>query len=224
MSLRLGATAFMGGTFDPIHNGHIRMAIESCEALGLSSLALVPAADPPHRDAPQVNAKSRLAMVVESVKDIPQLEVDGRELLRSGRSYSFDTACEFRSELGGDASLTMIMGADAFLGFMSWHRWQEFLGVLNILVLARPGWSWPEQGELATWVAKHRVGVNDLRSRPSGGLAFLSSRLLDISASDIRKRLYAGLSIDGLVPDVVRHYIAQQKLYVQAEVALKGDD
>lgn len=204
----------MGGTFDPIHNGHIRMAIESCEALGLSSITLVPAADPPHRDAPRVNATRRLAMVAESVKDIAQLEVDGRELQRSGKSYSFATACEFRTEVGIDASLTMIMGADAFLGFTSWHRWQEFLEVLNILVLARPGWAWPEQGELASWVSKCRVDVNALPGQSRGGVAFLSSRLLDISASDIRERLQAGLSIDGLVPDVVRHYIAQQKLYV----------
>lgn len=204
----------MGGTFDPIHNGHIRMAIESCDALGLSTLTLVPAADPPHRAAPDVNAVRRLAMVNESVKGIPQLEVDDRELRRSGKSYSFDTACEFRAELGSNASLTMIMGADAFLGFTSWYRWQEFLEVLNILVLARPGWSWPEQGELATWVSLYRVSVHDLMSQPSGGVAFLSTRLLDISASDIRERLQAGLSIDGLVPDVVRHYVAQQKLYV----------
>lgn len=204
----------MGGTFDPIHNGHIRMAVESCEALGLTSLTLVPAADPPHRDEPQVSAARRLAMVMESVRDIPQLKVDGRELKRSGKSYSFDTACEFRAQVGAETSLTMIMGADAFLGFTSWYRWQEFLGILNILVLARPGWAWPEQGDLATWMSKHRVQVNTLSEQTCGGVAFLSSRLLDISASDIRQRLRAGLSIDGLVPDCVRHYIAQHKLYV----------
>ena len=214
MSLNLAAKAFMGGTFDPIHNGHIRMAIESCEALGLSSLTLVPAADPPHRDAPQVKAAGRLAMVDEALKNISQLEVDGRELLRSGKSYSFDTACEFRAEVGAEASLTMIMGADAFLGFTSWHRWQEFLEIVNILVLARPGWAWPERGELASWVSKHRVAVNAVPNKSRGGVAFLSSRLLDISASDIRQRVKCGLSIDGLVPDVVRHYIAQQKYYV----------
>lgn len=204
----------MGGTFDPIHNGHIRMAIESCEALRLSSVALVPAADPPHRNTPQVSAEERLTMVMESVKDIPQLEVDDRELRRPGKSYSFATACEFRDEVGSDTSLTMIMGADAFLGFTSWYRWQDFLDVLNILVLARPGWAWPEQGELATWVSKFGVEVDILSTQACGGVAFLSSRLLDISASDIRQRRQAGLSIDGLVPDSVRHYIEQQKLYV----------
>ncbi len=208
------AKAFMGGTFDPIHNGHIRMAIESCEALALPLVTLVPAADPPHRGVPQVSAEHRLAMVRESTVGISQLEVDGRELNRPGRSYSFDTASEFRAELGPSASLTMIMGADAFLGFMSWYRWQEFLGLLNILVLARPGWSWPEQGELATWVDRYSTDVRELTSRPFGGVAFLSSRLLDISASDVRARLRMGLSIDGLVPDVVRHYLAEQKLYV----------
>lgn len=204
----------MGGTFDPIHNGHIRMAIESCEALGLSSLTLVPAADPPHRDTPQVDAARRLAMVAEVVKDIPQLEVDGREMRRTGKSYSFETACELRAEVGNNASLTMIMGADAFLGFRSWYRWQEFLELLNIVVLARPGWDWPAQGELASWVNKCQVDVSAVSGQSCGGIAFLSSRLLDISASDIRERLQAGLSINGLVPDVVRHCIAQQDLYV----------
>ena len=127
-----------GGTFDPIHCGHLELAREVRAALDLVALRFIPAGDPPHRAAPVESAMHRLAMVELAIADHPGLEIDAREIQRRGRSYTVETLEELRNEQPSRA-LALIVGGDAFLGFPSWHRWRERFDLAHIVVVARPG-------------------------------------------------------------------------------------
>ena len=204
----------MGGTFDPIHIGHLRMAIELGEAIGVDRVALIPAADPPHRETPAVSAEQRQAMVQLAIASMPFLYCDGRELAVRGPSYSIETVRSFRQELGATRPLIMAVGADAILDFMSWHQWQNFLSLTHIAVITRPGWSWPTEGALAQWINEHHCDLEDLHRRPCGGIAYHAARPLEVSSTDIRERIASGLSVDYLLPESVCDYIAAHQLYL----------
>lgn len=128
----------LGGTFDPVHIGHLRSALEVAEFMGLDELRLLPNARPPHRDTPQVAAKDRLAMVQSAVQGVPCLSVDSRELARDKPSYTIDTLESIRAELAANDQLFLVLGWDAFCGLPGWHRWEELLQHCHILVLQRP--------------------------------------------------------------------------------------
>ena len=125
----------LGGTFDPVHIGHLRSALEVAEFMGLDELRLLPNARPPHRDTPQVAAQDRLAMVRCAVAGVERLSVDDRELSRDKPSYTIDTLESLRAELGASDQLFLLMGWDAFCGLPGWHRWEELLKHCHILVL-----------------------------------------------------------------------------------------
>lgn len=203
-----------GGTFDPVHYGHLRSALELVERLQLQRLRLVTSARPPHRDEPRCSAAHRAAMVALAVAAEPRLESDDRELRRPGKSYAIDTLAELRGELGADVGLCMVMGCDAVLGITTWHRWQELLDFAHFVIIARPGWALPRTGEAARWLRQYRLDDHsELRQRPAGGIVIEDLRPLAISSTEIREGLAAGLSPRYLLPQSVLEYIQAHQLY-----------
>ena len=204
----------LGGTFNPVHYGHLRSALELVERLQLEQLRLMPCAVPPHREAPQCSAAHRAAMVELAVSAEPRLVCDTRELSRTGKSYTIDSLQQIRAELGAARSVCLVMGCDAVLGIEGWHRWQELLDWSHIVVIARPGWHLPHSGMVATWLAEHRLATpQQLGERSAGGILVEELRPLAISATEIRQLLAAGRSARYLLPEPVLGYIHDHKLY-----------
>lgn len=204
----------LGGTFNPIHHGHLRSALELAELLGLAQMRLVPCARPPHREAPNCTAEQRAAMVELAVAREPRLVCDRRELERAGPSYTVDTLHSLREELGPRCPLCLVLGYDAVAGLAGWHRWQALLDYAHIVVMARPGWTWPAEGAVAEWLAGHRIAdAGVLRQRPAGGVLPVQLRPLAISSTDIREQLAAGRSPRFLLPEPVLDYIENHQLY-----------
>lgn len=211
---RAAPLAVFGGTFNPVHYGHLRSALELVEHLGLAEIRLMPSARPPHREAPQCSAQHRLAMVELAVAGEPRLTCDGRELRREGKSFTIDSLVELRAEQGGERSLCMVLGCDALLGISTWHRWRELLDWAHIVVIARPGWALPESGELADWLERHRLpGPAAMAQSPAGGILVEELRPLAISSTEIRQILAEGRSARYLVPQPVLDYMERHALY-----------
>jgi nicotinate-nucleotide adenylyltransferase len=191
----------LGGSFDPVHVGHLRAALDACEALSLAEVRLVPSATPPHRPPPRAPAAERCALLAAAIAGEPRLVVDDRELRRAGPSYTFDTLAELRAELGARRPLVLLLGADAFAGLATWHRWRELFGLAHLAHLARPGAAAPV-GELAAEVAARRVAdPAALAAAPGGAVIALAGTALEVSSSDLRARLARGASVRYLVPD-----------------------
>lgn len=202
----------MGGTFDPIHYGHLRPAQEAMQRLALAELRFIPAAIPPHRPPPQASAAQRLAMVELAIRGLPGLRADDRELQRGGLSYTVLTLESLRVELA-TAPLCLLIGADQFRSFETWHRWREIPELAHLVVLNRPGTA---PGTLPDWVrARVCEDFRLLREAPAGRLAFLSVSPQDISASRIRAALAREESAQGLLPEAVLDYIRTNQVYGQ---------
>jgi len=205
----------LGGTFDPIHYGHLRPAAEAQTVLGLSGLRLIPAARPPHRDPPVASASDRLAMARLAVEEFPGMTVDERECHREGLSYTVVTLESLRAELGADVPLCLLVGADAFSGFTSWHRWQAIPAMAHLAVLRRPDSAVAR--EPATWPewarARAAENVDDLAREPAGKVFFVNVKPQTVSATDVRRRVARHEPIAGLVPPAVEHHIHQHQLY-----------
>jgi nicotinate-nucleotide adenylyltransferase len=191
--------AIFGGTFDPVHLGHLSVAWEAAELLD-ADVRLMPASVPPHRPAPTADAAQRTAMLRAALQEQSRLALDTRELERSGPSYTIDTLTELRAEQG-DRPLVLLMGADAFAGLPMWHRWHELFDVAHIGVLSRPGVEAILPAALEAEVAARRVADADvLRSLPAGKLIELAVTPLEISATRIRELLAAGRDPRYLLP------------------------
>jgi len=210
-----------GGTFDPVHYGHLRTALEVAEILGLSELRFVPCRIPPHRQTPGATPQQRLAMLEAALADAPAcFRIDQRELERPGPSYMVDTLATLRGEVG-QASLVLILGLDAFLGFYHWHRWREILDLAHLAIMRRPGFLPEPEAVLAMEYAARRVpDAGQLRGRPAGCMYDLAVTPLAISASQIRELCQSGRSPRYLTPDAVVRQIGTQGLY--AGVAGQG--
>ncbi|MFL0798055.1 MAG: nicotinate-nucleotide adenylyltransferase [Cellvibrionaceae bacterium] len=202
-----------GGTFSPVHNGHLRMALELKQHLVLDEMRLVPAHQPPHRSEEGVSSLQRLKMVELAIDDCMELTIDSRELNRDCASYTVDTLSSLRGELGSDVSLVLCMGMDSFLSLPSWHRWEELLSLAHIAVAARPGWELPESGKMLDFFQKHVGTAADFQNAPAGKIVVETLTLLPISATAIRKQIQQGLSPMYLLPKNVWKYIQQQNLY-----------
>lgn len=208
-----------GGTFDPVHYGHLRPALEVMESLELEELRLVPGRVPPHREAPGAGPAARLDMLRLAISDQPGFVIDERELGREGPSYSVDTLHSLRAELGPDRPICFVVGLDAFLGLGSWHRWEEIPGLAHIVVTHRPGWEFephtvPGAEDALALLQRARLDSREaLLSAPAGGVWLEAVTQLAISATDIRRRRGAGRSIRFLLPDAVRRYIHENGLY-----------
>lgn len=205
----------LGGTFDPIHFGHLRSALELLEALGLAEVRLIPCGHPPHRAPPRAPASARLAMLELAVAGQPGLRVDSRELERPGPSYMVDTLASLREEQGS-VPLCLILGSDAFLGLPGWHRWQELVRLAHLVVMHRPGWELDDHlaAPLAQLVETRRVhAAAALAAQPAGSILLVPVTPLDISATAIRHLIAAGRSPRYLLPDAVWEHIRAHGLY-----------
>ncbi len=208
----------MGGTFDPIHFGHLRLAEEMAEALGLERVLFIPAGQPPHRDAPRTAAAHRLEMVRCAIAGNPVFSVDAREVLRDRPSYMVDTLQSLRDEMGTERPLWLMLGADAFLGLPDWHAWRQLFELANIAVVTRPGaplltvesMREPLKGEV-----QGRLLTDWQAAGPAGSVGFLVMTPLDISATALRKTLARQGSVRYLLPDAVLNYIDEHQLYRQ---------
>jgi len=208
----------LGGTFDPIHLGHLRPAIELLETVGLAEVRLLPGRVPPHRDPPTASAAMRSAMVRAAVTDVPGLSLDERELERDGPSFTLDTLISVRREVGAEQSLCWIVGMDSFVTLPQWHRWREMAEYAHFLVAHRPGHEPPPGGELAEWLAGRGASASELRWRPAGLVHFVGTTSLDISSTDVRRRLALGRSARFMVPDAVWRLIAENGVYGYRQV------
>jgi nicotinate-nucleotide adenylyltransferase len=196
--------AILGGTFDPVHNAHLRVAWEAAEQLD-AEVRLIPANLPPHRDQPVASAPERAAILRAALRGQDKLVIDERELRREGPSWTIDTLIELRDEIGPERSLVLLVGADAFLGLSSWHRWGELFDYAHIGVLTRPG------HEIATLPTELRIKVasrrasdpNALLISPCGRVLPMPVTPLEISATLIRDVLAGGGEPRYLVPDAV---------------------
>ncbi|WP_068830358.1 nicotinate-nucleotide adenylyltransferase [Pseudomonas sp. BMS12] len=210
MARRIG---LLGGTFNPVHIGHLRAALEVAEYMGLDELRLIPSARPPHRETPQASAEQRLAMVELAVAGESLLKVDDRELQRDKPSFTYDTLESVRGELAADDQLFLLLGWDAFCGLPSWHRWQELLEHCHILVLQRPDTGNEPPEALRDLLAAR--SENDPLSLlgPGGQISFIWQTPLAVSATQVRQLLAQGRSVRYLVPDAVLAYIHAHGLY-----------
>lgn len=203
----------LGGTFDPIHHGHLRPALELLEALGLAELRLIPCRIPAHRGTPGASAGQRAAMVELAIAGQPGFVLDRRELEREGPSYMVDTLGSLRREFP-DNPLCLILGQDAFAALDTWHRWREIPTLAHLLVLARPGFDVEASAPVASLLETHRLrDATALGDSPAGGILFHPVSQLAISATAIRENLGAGRSVRYLLPEPVRQFIHNQGLY-----------
>ncbi len=202
-----------GGTFDPVHIGHLRMALEAAEALDAGAVHLVPCRQPAHRPPTVAGADDRLAMLRLAVDGVPGFVVDTRELARPGPSYMVDTLASLRAE-SADRPLVLILGTDAFRGLDHWHDWRRLLELAHLLVLHRPGSALPEAGILSELRRRRRVAApRGLAVAAAGLVCVLPVTQLMISATAIRRRLADGHSARFLVPDAVLDHIERRGLY-----------
>ncbi|MEE8237428.1 MAG: nicotinate-nucleotide adenylyltransferase [Gammaproteobacteria bacterium] len=212
----MGPIGIFGGTFDPIHYGHLRTALEVLQRLSLTKVCFVPCADPPHRDAATVaGASTRLDMVRAAVADQSSFVVDDREFKREGPSYSVDTLGSLRSEYPA-ASLCLLMGMDSFLGLPDWYHWEEITALAHIVVAHRPGWRVPEDGALGELLRER--GTDDVASLHDSmcGRVFVTPvTQLEISATQLRASLNAGVDPKFLMPNSVRRIIIESGCYVE---------
>jgi nicotinate-nucleotide adenylyltransferase len=197
------AIGVFGGTFAPIHNGHLRLAIEAREQLGLDQVHVIPAATPPLRPAPAIPAARRLRWVRLATGRERGLVADGRELARRGPSYTIDTLASLRAQFPR-ASLCLLMGQDAARQLPRWHRWRELPDFAHLVFFARPGEKPALPAALARLLRDRRArSAAQLRRRAAGLWLQLPLPPLPVSGTDVRRRLSAGLSVRGLVPDTV---------------------
>ena len=197
------AIGIFGGTFAPIHNGHLRLARFARTRLGLAEVRLVPAAVPPLRAAPPIAAARRLRWVKLAIAREPGLTADARELRRKGPSYTVDTLESLRAQFPR-ASLCLLLGQDSARQLPRWHRWRELPGLAHLVFFGRPGARPALPAALARLLRGRRArSARELRQRPAGLWLRASLRPLAVSASDVRRRLATGLSVEGLVPDTV---------------------
>ena len=209
----LRSVAVLGGTFDPVHIGHLRSALELRERLGFEQVRLVPCHRPPHRGQPSASAEERLRMLELALAGETQLCADGRELRRPGPSYTFDTLAELRAELGAQCSLSLIMGADAFAGLDTWHRWRELPRLAHIVIMARPDCALPERGPVADLLQELRAQPAALHEKSCGAIVPVALTPLPVAATAIREMLRSGRSPRYLLPDAVWSFIRERALY-----------
>ena len=209
-----GAIGIMGGTFNPVHFGHLRTATEVKQNLGLSELRLIPCHIPGHRTEPDVSAQHRIAMLEIAVADNPGLLVDDRECQSPNTSYTVKTLESFREEFGKEKPLLLIMGMDSFSSLHQWHQWQTLLDLAHIVVAHRPKAPLPTHQVIRTLIEKHLIKNKEaLLTSPCGHLWWQTVTSLDISSSQIRQLFQEQLSPQYLLPDNVLQYIARHQLY-----------
>lgn len=215
----MSAIGILGGTFDPIHYGHLRLAQEAAHQLRLDGVRFIPAAAPPHRAAPAVSPADRLAMVKLAIAGNPLFSIDERELDPQGPRYTVDTLESLRAGSGAAQSLVLLLGADAFLDLATWSRWHRLFELAHIAVAHRPGFpveNWQSrmpQPLAAEYSARLLKEPRAVHFAPAGGIAVLPIAALDISATLIRESTRRGADVRYLLPDSVYQYIQGHSFY-----------
>ncbi len=213
----------LGGTFDPIHNGHLRLAQEVIEQCGLSSVRFIPAGTPPHRKAPNANAMHRLEMVRLALQGNPQFALDEHEIRRSDPCYTVDTLAALRAELGARQPLCLLMGGDAFLQLHTWHEWRKLFDLAHIVAVQRAGrplgnaMQEADAALQAEYRARLAPAPRVLHEAAAGAVTIVDMPVLEISATGIRGRCAAHRNVHYLLPDAVADYIEARHLYANAE-------
>ena len=210
-----GPVLIFGGTFDPIHLGHLRVCLEAGEALAADEVWLLPSAMPPNRAQPEVGAAPRAQMLERALEGQSLMRSDLRELLRqqAGKpSYTIDTLRELRTEIGSTRPLVWLMGADQLARLDTWKEWQRLLDFAHIAVLSRPNSATPPH-HVDAFLRAHRAPKSSLNTAPAGFLVGIEVSQLAISATKVRAILKSGQSAKYLVPDSVLDYIAEHRLY-----------
>ena len=204
----------LGGTFDPIHFGHIKPALELLQFLPLDEIRFIPCGFPPHRPMPGASARQRWHMLSTVVKHQAGLRADDRELTRDGPSYTVDTLLDLRSEFGRQRPICLILGTDAYRSLPSWYRWREIPALGHIIIMTRPGTELPSKGQAAELLGQ--LGVQDpeiLRHSPHGRILTCAITPWDISSSAIRACIQAGEVPRYMLPGAVWAYIKRHGLY-----------
>ncbi len=210
--------AILGGTFDPIHIGHLRMAVE-LRLAGFDEVRLIPNNVPPHREQPKASAQHRLTMVQLACKNLAQqgmkgIIADEIELKRDQPSYSVATLELLQEQLGKETKLSWVIGDDAWKSIDQWHRIDEFLALANLVIINRGHDNqFPDDSLQGQWLKQHATALDNLLECSNGKLIRLNWRLLDVSATYLRELLTQGNGAQLLTPDVVINYIAENQLY-----------
>lgn len=208
------ATGVLGGTFDPIHVGHLRLAWEAKSRLNLDFVRLVPCHMPSHRDSPDTDAKHRLTMAELACVGVPGFFVDNWEIQRNEPSYTVNTLAHIREQIGDEAPLVFIMGMDAFNQFSQWHQWQTILELSHLWVAHRPGSRLPKANSTEHRLLKERHSdAAGLMSHAGGHIHIHETTALDISATKLRQEIVEGKTPRFLLRDAVWAYIQQHHLY-----------
>jgi nicotinate-nucleotide adenylyltransferase len=205
----------LGGTFDPIHYGHVRAAQDVLRALALDEVRIVPAPNPPHREPPVATAEQRLRMVELALAGSVGLRLDDREFRRGGPSYTVLTLESLRAELGA-RPLCLLLGTDAFAGIDTWHRWTRLPELAHFVVMTRPGWLFPADPAMLPPWARARV-VHDrgeLAGSANGRIFFQPIAPQDISGTGIREAIARGADASAWVPPAVLRYIRDNRIYM----------
>jgi len=208
--------ALFGGTFDPVHYGHLRCADEARQKLKLKNLYLLPAGSPPHRNTPQATAKQRLEMLQLALPEFPQLEIDEREINRSGPSYMVDTLQELRAEFQ-QRPLLLLIGQDAASHLHSWFHWEQLFALAHIVILTRPGAKAEYRQDVAQQIQQRSdFDVQKLLRSEAGRVLRLEVASIDISATTIKSIIRLGRSPRLMLPESVLDYINENRLYLPA--------
>jgi nicotinate-nucleotide adenylyltransferase len=206
-----------GGTFDPIHYGHLRTAFELWQLLGLEQVRFLPTGNPPHRESSLAPAELRLQMVRAAIAGQSSFVADDREMRRSGMSYTVDTLLDLRREYP-DRSLCLLLGMDAFLGVPHWHRWREIFDLAHVVVAHRPGWKAPITGPLGEVMVDRGTGsIRELHLRSAGRIFVHAVTQLEISSTDLRALILGQRDLRYLVPDAVRDLIVSSGCYARPQ-------
>jgi nicotinate-nucleotide adenylyltransferase len=205
----------LGGTFNPIHNGHLHLAERLQQTLGFEAVRFMPAAIPALKDVPSVSAEQRAGMVKLAIINHPTFEIDTRELERAGPSYTIDSLISLRKELGDEVSICWLIGSDAFAKLNTWHRWSELLNYCHFLVVKRPhseqlNWN----AEVESLLESHETSeVETIKNSASGKILIQEIEALDISSTQIRQHIASKENVGNLMPSNVINYIQKYHLY-----------
>lgn len=222
--MSIAPIGILGGTFDPIHNGHLRLAQEALEQCGLSAVRFIPGGTPPHRDAPHVTAQQRLDMVRLALQGNPAFVLDEHEIRCTDPCYTVNTLTALRAELGAQQPLCLLMGGDAFLQLHTWHEWKKLFELAHIVAIQRAGGrplgnaiNGTDTALRNEYHARLAPAPRVLHESPAGAILVVDMPALEISATSIRRRCAESRSIRYLLPDPVFNYIQSHQLYTHAD-------
>ncbi len=222
--ITLPVIVLYGGSFDPVHNGHLVAIHNVMRRLHPESVHVIPSRIPPHKHPPSVANRDRLAMLRLALAPLPGVEIDEREMRRDKISYTYDTVREIRRERSDAVSLCFLIGWDAWLNFTGWHRWRDILDVVNLVVAGRPGVV-QEAGLkeshqcLLSYLQQHRVSADQIAFHHCGRIVFLEAEEIELASQSIREMAANKQSIRRLVPAAVSEYIEQKQLYANCRAA-----